>query len=255
MQAVSVVIVCKNGANTIAEVVKSVVPLTDDILVADTGSDDSTVQTAKAAGARVMQVAWEGFGETKNNTMAAAKYNWILSLDADEIMDNELLQQLNAIKFTDQKQVFELKFKNYLGDKLIQYGAWGGVKKVRIFNREKVYWNDEYVHEELILPIDAKKILVQGFVLHKTAASLEEFRSKMKVYAELNARRYYKKGKKSYLITLILNPVFDFVKNYFFRLGFLDGYEGFAIARIHAWYTYLKYAGLRSLYQQNKHAP
>lgn len=252
MQPVSVVVVCKNEAHTIADVVSSVLPLTDDVVVADNGSKDATIEVANKAGAKVITLEWKGFGPTKNAANNAALYDWILSLDADEMVDTELLQQLNTLPFKNTNEVYELRFRNYLGNKLIRFGAWGNDKHIRIFNRKKVNWNDEYVHEELIFPPNIKKITLNGFVLHKTAHSVEEFYSKMMIYADLNARRYFKNGKKGYLITLWINPVFDFVKNYFFRLGFLDGSEGFSIARIHAYYTYLKYAKLRSLYKNNK---
>lgn len=251
MQPVSVVVVCKNEAHTIADVVKSVLPLTDDIIVADNGSMDNTIDVANKARAKVITLEWKGFGPTKNAANNAAAYDWILSLDADEMVDTELLKQLNSLPLANINQVYELRFKNYLGDKLIKYGAWGTDKHVRIFNRKKVHWNEEYVHEELIFPPGIKKITLNGFVMHKTARTMQEFYSKMMIYADLNARRYFKNGKKGYLITLWANPVFDFVKNYIFRLGFLDGAEGFSIARIHAYYTYLKYAKLRNLYKNN----
>jgi glycosyltransferase involved in cell wall biosynthesis len=113
MQRLSVVIVCKNGANVIGETIKSFSGLTDDILVYDNGSTDGTKGIVKQSKARLVEGSWEGFGKTKNKANALAKYNWILSLDADEAIDEWLKENLLKQDLADEKKVFEFKFKNF----------------------------------------------------------------------------------------------------------------------------------------------
>ena len=154
----SVVIVCKNGANVIGETIKSFSGLTDDILVYDNGSTDDTKDIVKQSNARLVEGSWEGFGKTKNKANALAKYDWIFSLDADEAIDEELKENLLKEALDDEKKVFEFKFKNFLGSKWLRFGEWGNDKHIRLFNRMEIKWNDAEVHESLLLPKDVKII-------------------------------------------------------------------------------------------------
>lgn len=249
MQKLSVVIACRNGAHVIGETIKSFSGLTDDILIYDNGSTDGTQQIVKQSAARVIEGSWEGFGKTKNKANALAKYDWILSLDADEAIDEELKKNLLQLNLSVDLEVYELRFKNFLGSKWLRFGEWGNDKHIRLFNRTKVNWNDAEVHESLVLPPQAKIVSVPGYVLHKTASSVSEYESKTKMYAALNAEKYFKQGKGSSQLKMFFSAVFSFIKNYFFKLGFLDGATGYHCARINAQYTFLKYKRLKELIQ------
>lgn len=249
MQKLSVVIVCKNGARVIEETIKSFSGLSDDVLVYDNGSTDGTQEIVKRTEAKLFEGSWEGFGKTKNKANALAKHDWILSLDADEAIDEELKKNLLDIDLTDDMKVYEIKFKNFLGNKWLRFGEWGDDKHIRLFNRQKVKWNDAEVHESLILPDQAKIISVKGNVLHKTASGIDEYKQKMIGYASLNAEKYFKQGKRSNGLKMFFSAIFSFIKNYFFKLGFLDGSAGFHCAVTNAHYTFLKYKKLGELYR------
>jgi len=252
MQRLSVVIVCKNGAKVIGETIKSFSGLTDDILIYDNGSTDSTKEIVKQSDARLVEGSWEGFGKTKNKANALAKYDWILSLDADEAIDEELKKNLLQEDLADDTKVFEFKFKNFLGDKWLRYGEWGDDKHIRLFNRKKIKWNDADVHESLLLPTDIKVISIPGYVLHKTAANFSEYENKMENYAALNAEKYFKQQKKAGSFKMFFSAAFSFIKNYLFKLGFLDGSTGYHCARINARYTFLKYKRLHDLWSKKQ---
>lgn len=250
MQPVSVVIVCKNEADIIGPTLQSLQGLTDDIIVYDNGSTDDTVEIAKRYTAQVAQGSWEGFGKTKRKANALAKYDWILSLDADEAIDEELKQSLLNFRPANEKVVGEIKFKNFFGEKWLRFGEWGGDKHIRLFNRKAVNWDDAPVHERLIKPGEATVQKINGYVLHKTVKSPGEYKRKMEQYAVLNATKYQQAGKKATWVKLNLSPVFTFINYYIFRLGFLDGRAGYTCARITAWYTALKYKKLKELNKQ-----
>ena len=250
MQMLSVVIVCKNGATVIGETIKSFSGLTDDILIYDNGSTDGTKEIVKQSNARLVEGNWEGFGKTKNKANVLAKYDWILSLDADEAIDEELKENLLKQDLADDKKVGEFKFKNFLGNKWLRFGEWGNDKHIRLFNRMKIKWNDADVHESLLLPNDVKVISVPGYVLHKTAANFSEYENKIENYAALNAEKYYKQQKRSGAFKMFFSAAFSFIKNYFFKLGFLDGVTGYHCARINARYTFLKYKKLNELWNK-----
>ena len=250
MQRLSVVIVCKDGATVIGETIKSFSGLTDDILIYDNGSTDDTKDIVRQSNARLVEGSWEGFGKTKNKANALAKYDWILSLDADEAIDEELKENLLKQDLADDKKVGEFKFKNFLGNKWLRFGEWGNDKHTRLFNRMKIKWNDADVHESLLLPNDVKLISVPGFILHKTAANFSEYENKIENYAALNAEKYFKQQKRSGSFKMFFSAAFSFIKNYFFKLGFLDGVTGYHCARINARYTFLKYKKLNELWNK-----
>jgi glycosyltransferase involved in cell wall biosynthesis len=250
MQKLSVVIVCKNGAKVIGETIRSFSGLTDDILVYDNGSTDDTKGIVEQTNAKFVEGVWEGFGKTRNKATALAKYDWILSLDADEAIDEQLKNSLLKLDLAEEKKVFEFRFKNFLGNKWLRFGEWGDDKHIRLFNRRKIRWNDAAVHETLVLPAEVKVVRVRGFVLHNTAANYQEFENKMENYAKLNAEKYFKLQRSSGPFRMFLSASFSFAKNYFFKLGFLDGVTGYHCARINARYTFLKYKKLNELNQQ-----
>ena len=247
MQKLSVVIICKNNADVISNTLASFNGLTDDIVVYDNGSTDQTQELIKQTDARLIEGAWEGFGKTKNKANALAKYDWVLSLDADEAIDEQLKKNLLLLKLEDSNKVYELRFKNFLGDKWIRFGDWRNDRHVRLFNRELIFWNSDEVHESLVMPADSDIVTVHGQVLHKTAASVNHFEIKMRNYAKLSADKYFHNEKKSGTLKMYFAATFSFVKNYFFKLGFLDGRAGFDCTRIISLYTFLKYKELNEL--------
>lgn len=247
MIPISVVIICRNEAGILGQTLQSLAALTDDVVVYDSGSTDGTIEIAQRQGARVVHGEWRGYGLTKRAALAFARHEWILSLDADESLDPELRQSLLKADLSNTRVVYELKFLNHLGKKPVRFGEWGGDSHIRLFNRGVVNWNDAPVHENLEIPGDCKVRTLDGHVLHYTARDLKEYKKKLEAYAALNAKKYLQQGKKSSWLKIYLSPAFSFLRNYFFRLGFLDGAAGYHCARMTARYTYLKYARLQEL--------
>jgi len=252
MQKISVVIICKNEEGEIGRTLQSLRGLTDDIVVLDNGSTDNSKNVIRASGARLVEDSWEGFGKTKNKATGFANYDWILNLDADESIDEELKTSLLNEMLQNDNEVFEIRFKNFLGDKYLRFGEWGSDRHIRLFNRKKVNWNEAIVHEGLVLPpgIGIKKL--KGFVLHYTVKNEAEFAAKMLKYGLLNAEKYAREGKASSWSKIYLAPVFSFLKYYVFKLGFLDGHAGFICAKMSSYYTHIKYARLLELNRDKK---
>ncbi len=247
MQSLSVVIVCKNEADIIGETLKSLLGLTDDIIVYDNGSTDATRERAKQFNIHLYTGPWEGFGKTKRTATALAKYDWVLSLDADEVIDETLKQSLLQLPLQKEKEVFEIKFKNFLGDKYLKHGEWGGDKHIRLFNRTLVNWDDAPVHEKLPLPEGTAIKKLAGYVLHQTAKDSKEYALKMMNYAMLNAEKYHQQGKQATWFKIRMAPGFTFFNYYILHAGFLDGHAGYVCAKMTAYYTFLKYTRLKEL--------
>lgn len=247
MSLFSVVIVCKNEADVIAGTLQSLAGVTDDIFVYDNGSTDGTQQIIKQFDVHLHEGTWEGFGKTKNKASRLAKYDWILSLDADEAIDDQLKQSLLELTLPPDKTVFDISFKSFLGKKYLKYGEWGGDHHIRLFNRKQVSWDEAPVHESLIIPADITTMKLKGYVLHLTMKDMEDYIRKMTNYAMLNAEKYYQQGKKASWFKIRMSPGFTFFNYYILKLGFLDGHTGYVCAKMTAYYTFLKYAKLKEL--------
>jgi glycosyltransferase involved in cell wall biosynthesis len=246
---ISVVIITKNEAHIIANTLQSLAAITDDIVIVDSGSTDETIQICKQFNASVIETNWGGYGVNKNKGIDAARHDWILSLDADEAPDAGLQRSISALSLQNENEVFNLRYKNFFCNKWIRFGEWGFDKHIRLFNRKKARWNDAGVHEELILPDQVKVTMLKGNILHYTVNSLQEYMDKTNNYAMMNAKKYFSAGKRPNVFKQYLSPVFAFLQHYIFRLGFLDGKEGFIIARTTARYTFLKYHYLEQLHR------
>jgi glycosyltransferase involved in cell wall biosynthesis len=252
MQKISVVIICKNEEDEIGRTLQSLEGLTDDIVVLDNGSTDRTKDIVHDSGARLIEESWEGFGKTKNKATGFAKYDWVLNLDADESIDEELKNSLLNLSLQNDNEAFEMKFRNFLGDTYLRFGEWGGDRHIRLFNRRKVNWDEAIIHEGLILPPGIRIKKLRGFVLHHTVKNEVEFTGKMLKYGLLNAEKYAREGKKSSWIKVYLAPVFSFLKYYVFKLGFLDGRAGLICAKMSSYYTHVKSARLLELNKGKK---
>lgn len=250
MKPISIVIICRNEAHSIGKVLGSLSGITDDVIVYDNGSTDGTLDEVRKYPVNLHQGSWEGFGQTKRKANALARYDWILSLDADESISAELKSSLLNLDPGDPHIVYDIPFRNYLGDKPLRYGEWGRDHHIRLFNKTVVNWDNAPVHEELVLPerVIVKKI--RGLILHQTMRDIHDYGKKMIEYAMLNADKYHQRGRKASWFRIHLYPGFKFIHYYYFRLGFLDGQAGYICARMTAYYTFMKYARLRELNQR-----
>lgn len=248
MNLISVVLIAKNEAHIIGDTIRSVQSLTDDIIVVDSGSADGTQDLVRRLHARLIETGWDGFGMNKNKGIEAARHDWILSIDSDEMPDNVLLKSLETLDLSDANKAYNIRFKTFLGAKIIRYGEWGKDAHIRLFNRKKVRWNNAKVHEQLVLPQDVCIQTIDGYIMHYTMKDLADYATKMTKYALLNAERYYFQGKRAGWIKRRLSSKFAFFQNYIVKCGFLDGREGYLIARMTAYYTFLKYERLYELY-------
>jgi glycosyltransferase involved in cell wall biosynthesis len=247
MKPVSIVIICRNEASIIGRTLESLQGVTDDIVVYDNGSTDDTAAIVSRTPARFIRGEWKGYGLTKQIANEHARYDWILSLDADEALGSELKDSINSLSLADIQTAYRLRFRNFIGDKALRFGEWGGDSHIRIFNRRRINWDNGPVHEKLVIPPGVKIETLKGYVLHYTARSIEQYGRKLEEYAALNAEKYRGQGRRGGWMRRKLSGPFSFITNYIFRLGFLDGREGYQCARMSARYTYLKYAKLREL--------
>ncbi len=244
----SVTIITYNEAKNIERCIQTVKAVANDIIVIDSFSTDDTTAIAKQLGANVFNHSFNGYGESKNLANEKAKNDWILSIDADEVLDEKLVNSiLNLKDKLNNTTVYEFsRLNNYCG-KWIRFGAWRSDNKIRIFNKTAVKWNLAEVHENLLIPENFEVQKLQGKLLHYSYATVASHLNKIEKYSTLGAEEAYKKGKQASFIKIYFSPVFRFFRDYILMLGFLDGKYGFIIASLTAKEVYLKYKKLKEL--------
>ncbi len=216
----------------------------DEILVVDSGSTDRSVELAQKFGARVVEANWRGYAGQKNYASDEAEHDWVLSIDADEALSEDLEAEIWQLKKNgpDFDAYTVPRLAQYLG-KWIYYSGWYPDRKVRLFDRRKARWVGDYVHESVISTGAVGAL--SGNLLHYTCGSLSEHLKTMDHYttlaAEELAARKYPVGYRR----LLFDPPWTFFKTYVLQRGFQDGVEGLAIAQMAALYTFLKYAKAR----------
>ena len=247
MTPFTIMILTKNEENNIVRTLKPLCDLTDDLLVVDSGSSDSTISLAQQTGARVVETIWQGYANTKNWAHTQASHNWICSLDADEEIDEELQKALKDL-FSENvptHDAFMIKRKLVYCGKILHHGSVSNEYRLRIYHKKIGHWNSQAVHEDVEFkePVQIKKL--SGLVLHHSYQTKKEHEDTIDKYAKLFAQQKKKENKTVPFFKAYLSPLFGFIKNYIFRTGFLDGYEGWQFALIEMKYTYRKYQYLR----------
>lgn len=247
MRHLSVVIITFNEERNIGRCLDSVKEIADDIVVIDSGSTDQTKEICLRNQARFISHPWQGFVETKNFANAQAKYPFILSLDADEALSDKLIESIKAAKSQKTEPTCSMnRLTNYCG-KWIRHCGWYPDRKIRLFNRDKARWTGMVIHETLSVDPDIKIQHLEGDLLHYSYYSIAGHVAQANRFTDLTAEEAFRKGKKSTLLHILIKPVVKFIRDYIFKLGFLDGYYGFIVCYISAQATFLKYAKIRQL--------
>ena len=248
---ISGVIITFNEARNIEDCIVSLKPVVDEILVVDSFSSDETVQICNQLGARVVQNEFQGHIEQKNFAIENAENDVILSLDADERLSEDMSKSVLLVKNEWKNSAYSFnRLNNYCG-KWLRH-SWYPDRKLRLWDRRKGKWGGTNPHDKVVMT-DSQPIKLKGDILHYAYENLEEHFEQVKKFAIIAANSKYKEGKKAnILVHIILNPFFKFVKRYFFRLGFLDGYYGLVFSGLTSYLNFMKYTRLRELNQSNK---
>ncbi len=248
---ISAVVITFNEEDNIEAALESVAGVASEIVVVDSYSTDRTVKLARQYTERVLERKWTNYADQKNFANLRASHPWILSLDADERLSPGLREEILALK--DGEPPFDgfsiPRQGHYLG-RWIRHSGWYPDRKIRLFRRDKAYWEGEYVHESLVLDGRIGKLVSP--IHHFTYSGISDHVARINKFSDLGAQKLYAQKKKCRMPSLVVRPVCWFLKAYFLKLGFLDGFPGFVISVLHGYSIFIRLAKLREIWKKGE---
>lgn len=235
----SAVLITKNAADSLAACLRSL-DFCDEVVVVDAGSEDGTAELARSHGARVVQSEWRGFGLQKQFAVQQARNDWVLCIDADERVSEELRASIEAAVRHPVAQAYRFPRCNRFLGRYLRHGEGYPDWSLRLFHRGHARWSDHVVHEKVLY--DGPVADLTGDLLHDSAESLDSYLVKQNRYTTLAANEALARGKRSSLARLLLSPLFRFIKFYLLRRGFQDGLPGLVHILIGCQNSFFKYA-------------
>lgn len=245
MNRLTVTVITKNEEKDLPRALASVRDLADEIVVVDSGSTDRTCEIARQAGARVLERAWTDYSDQKNFAAAQAIHDWILSLDADEELSPALRAAVARWKEQPPAAVaYRMKRKGRYLNGWIQHSGWYPDTKRRLYRRDAAQWAGK-LHEQL--EVEGEVAWLEGDLLHYTFDTVEDHLASTRRYASLAAEFLRARGRRHWLLPLLVATPWAFLRTFIFQQGFRDGYRGFLIGCVASYYVFLKYANLAAL--------
>jgi glycosyltransferase involved in cell wall biosynthesis len=244
MEKLSIVIICFNEEQNIGRCIDSVKPVADEIVVLDSYSTDQTVRIAVEKGAVVKQQPFHGFIEKKNDALALASHPYVLSLDADEALDQTLCDSILKAKENFSSAAYRMnRCTRYCG-RFIRHGSWYPDRKLRLFDKRIAHWGGTNPHDKIVLGPEVPIRQLKGDILHYAYHSVGDHATQNNKLSTIAAQALFEKGKKTSMLNILANPLWAFFQSYLLRAGFLDGFFGLVIAIQIAHMTFLKHTKL-----------
>lgn len=250
---ISAVIITYNEGKNIEKCLKSLKNVADEIVVLDSFSDDNTEKICRKYGVRFLKHEFDGHIEQKNRARIEAKFPYVLSLDADEVLSPKLTESIKKVKESNKPAdayTFN-RLNNYCG-KWIRYCGWYPDKKLRLWKNSKARWGGVNPHDKVITVPDAKIEHLKGDLLHYTFTGIEQHIAQINKFSSIKAAGLFKQKKRAGLPKAYFKALAKFFISYFLKLGFLDGYYGYIICRLSAQSDFLKYIKLNELHKKEK---
>jgi glycosyltransferase involved in cell wall biosynthesis len=245
MIKLSVVIITLNEEKNISRCLSSVAGLADEIIVVDSFSTDKTKEICQQFGVRFFEQKFLGYEAQKNFAHQLAEYDYVLSLDADEVLSEKLFEEIKKLKSHFSLDGYKFnRLTNYNGQ-WIHHCGWYPDSKVRLVKKNKAQWGGGIIHEGL--EVQGITGFVEGDLLHFSYDSISSHIQQTNKFSTMEAKVRFENGKRASIVKLVTRPPFQFFKDYFLKLGILDGRYGFIICFINALYVLLKYAKMIEL--------
>ena len=245
MNMISVTIITKNEEKNIRRCLKSI-QWADEIVIVDTFSGDRTVEICREFTDNVFQESWLGYGPQKNLCASKATNRWVLNLDADEVISSECAVEIQKILSGQPKfSLYRFPRKNFIANRWVRYAGWYPDLIARLYDKDRVSFSESMVHERLIP--DGIGGVINRPIFHYSFDGMEDYIERQNRYSSLYAEEKKRLNSEVNWTHLYIRPVWAFIRTYFFRQGFREGFLGVFLALVVMFYTYLKYAKTRSI--------
>jgi len=240
---VSVFVLAYNEKDKITDCLESV-KWADEIVVLDSFSTDGTAEICRRYTDKIIQKKFEGFGKLRNAAVAACSNDWILSVDADERVTQELKEEVLGLlaRGPDADAYYVPRKSHFMGRWIKHCGWYPDYRQPQFFNRTKMKYTEQLVHETFEL--NGKLSHLKGHALQYPFLNLDQYLRKMERYSSLRAEEMFKDGRKFSVFNAAVNPAAMFFRMYVAKLGFLDGVHGLILSMLYGYYTLLKYVKL-----------
>lgn len=241
----TVLIPCKNERLNLRPCVEAARLVADEVLVADSGSTDGTLDIARDLGCRIIEREWNGYAAFKNWAIPQAQNAWVLIVDADERVTPELAAEIKATLTPTAEDIdgYWISRRNFFLGYEIKQGSWGRDRVIRLIQRDRCRYAPRLVHEEIdIAPSRAGRLTAR--LDHYTYWTWEQCLAKNNHYAQLDAQQRFEQGCRPSYLRLLFNPPLRFIRDFVLKRGFLDGMPGLQIAMLAAYATFIKQARL-----------
>ena len=245
MNKISVTIITKNEEKNIRRCLESI-QWADEIVIVDTFSSDRTVEICREFTDKVFQESWLGYGPQKNLCASKATNTWVLNLDADEVISSECAAEIQKLLLGQPEfSFYRFPRKNFIADRWVRYAGWYPDLISRLYDKDRVSFSDSMVHERLI-PDEIGGVINQP-IFHYSFDGMDDYIERQNRYSSLYAEEKKRLSWEVNWTHLYIRPVWAFIRTYFFRQGFMEGFLGVFLALAMMFYTYLKYAKTRSI--------
>lgn len=243
---ISAVIITFNEEKNISRCIESLNDVADEVVVVDSYSKDRTVEISESLGVRVVRHHFTGHIEQKNFALELAIYNHVISLDADEALSIELIKEIVRIKNNWAADGYRFNRLNNFCGRWIKHGLWYPDRKIRLWDRTRGQWGGRNPHDQVIMQPGSLVKYIEGDLLHYTVDQIDEYIDQVNKFSSIQAAQLTAERFNPNFFHFFLKPVFKFFTGYIIRLGFLDGWRGYLIARGQALGVYLRYAKIRN---------
>lgn len=249
----SSIIIAKDEEHNIKRCLESLIDVIDDIvIIIDSRTTDNTFKlVSEYPKINCEVIDWRGYADTKNYALSKTQYDWVLWIDADEELTEDLKSELILFKKSNPEHfAYSIARRAYFLGRWIKHSGWYPSRVVRLFNKKSALFNNKAVHEGL--DVKGSIGMLKNDLNHYTDPTIKHYFIKFNNYTTLAANELFNNGKKSSLSDFLIRPLFIFLKMYIFRLGFLDGLHGLILALFSSFYVFTKYSKLWELNRNKK---
>ena len=251
MHKLSTVIMTFNEEAKIERCIRSVLSISDEVVLLDSFSTDKTVEIAQSLGAKIIQHKFLGYIKQRELSIQHATYDFVLALDADEFLSESLSEEIKLIKSNAKYDAYYLNRSNAINNYFLKHGSWFPHRIIRLFFKNKIKCVGNPPHDKIETLGGATSSRLKGLLMHHCNEDIHDRVITLNNHSTIAAKHRFKLGHRTNYFRILIKPIWKFIVEYFLRLGFLDGFYGYLMAKTTAQYIYLRESKLMELHRNN----